>query len=107
MSRKIFDRYRQEHYADAPDGQPHDDNHVPYEHLQEYSGKRVFYNYADRAIGVNGGGHGTLEIRPAVLTVSGDSLYFHISSDAIGVIRWDEATKSYEMFDGKLTIKPL
>lgn len=107
MSRRIFDRYRAERYADAPDGLAHNDPNVPQGHLMEYNGRQVSFNYVDMPAGIAFGGVGTLELKPAVLTIRGDSGHLHLSTEVLGAIEWQEDVKSYVVFDGKVTIKPM
>lgn len=106
MGREILDRYLKEKYADATDGQPGDDNNVPYDHLMKYNGKEVDYSFVNISGGIACGGKGILTVRSGLLSVTNNIGHFHISSDVVGRIEWHEGTKNYYMFGGKLSIRP-
>lgn len=95
MPDTIFNDYWKKKFADAPGGEPKNDPNVPYEHLKEYNGKRVFYSLISE--GKNGWFHGSgnLTVSDSTLDVSSDSSRFTISRSNVTSIEWDEAEQCY------------
>lgn len=106
MGRRIFENYWKGRYADAPDGEPGNDGNVPYDHLMKYNGKEVGYSFVDMPAGIACGGKGILTVKPGLLSVKSDTGHLHLSSEVVGRIQWHEDSKTYDMFNGKLSIRP-
>lgn len=106
MSRKIFERYWNNRYADAPDGQPHNDPNVPYEHLQKYANKQV-------QIVVTGpfllSTHGSFRVDVNAVGVVWDGGDIFIAKETLGTISWNESEKAYQCKGPSsfISIKPL
>ncbi len=99
MGRAIFNRYWKERYSDAPDGQPHDDNNVPYEHLQEYTGREVFYNSLGDMTNGKFMGRGVLNVSPNMIDITSNSGRFTIPQGNVQSIKWVESEQSYVIND--------
>jgi hypothetical protein len=95
MSRKIFERYWNDRYADAPDGQPHSDPNVPYEHLQKYNGKEVGYYFIGDGFSCDGSGKLKADnVSLLIFTMSG---HVNIGRDKIQEIAWLEDKQLYSV----------
>ena len=107
MGRAIFNRYWKEKYSDAPDGQPHDDNNVPYEHLTEYIGRPAAIHLDGSGLGLSM--EGTFTASETAFGVTNSAMInLYIASNTVSSIKWVESEKYYQIVCDKfsLILKP-